>query len=72
MVSKYTPDIGNYPGYNNHSSLPEALYSLKSFKFMFTATSHHANNVSENIMLEMEQKKKMTNLIQELQRSSWE
>lgn len=37
MALKDTPDIGNYPTYNNHSSFTSMLYSLKSFKWMFTA-----------------------------------
>lgn len=42
MALKCTPDIRNYPVYNNHNSLPGALYSLKTFKRMFAATSHQA------------------------------
>ena len=41
---KYTPNSRNYPAYNNHSSLPGMLYSLKSFKCTLTATNHQAND----------------------------
>lgn len=43
MASKCSPSIGNYPLYSNHNNLPDALYSLKSFKCMFVATNHQAN-----------------------------
>lgn len=41
MAPKCTADIGNYPVYNN---LPGALYFLKSFKCMFAAAHHQAND----------------------------
>lgn len=44
MVLKYTPNIDNYSAYNNHNNPPVALYSLESFKYMFTATNHQAND----------------------------
>lgn len=47
---KYTPDNGNYPTYNNHSSLPDMLYSLKSFKCMFSATNHQPNHLPKTGM----------------------
>lgn len=34
---------GNYPTSNSHSNLPDALYSLKSFKCVFAAANHQAN-----------------------------
>ena len=37
MILKYTPEIEAYPAYNNHRSLPDVLYSLKSFKCMLAA-----------------------------------
>lgn len=52
MALKCTPDIGNYPTYNNRSSLPHVLYSLKSFKWMFKASNHQANHFPKNTMLE--------------------
>lgn len=42
---KYTPDTENYPAYNNHSTLPGTLYSLKSWKCTFAATKHQANDL---------------------------
>lgn len=36
MALKYTPDIGNYPPYNNHSVLLGTLCSLKNFKCITT------------------------------------
>ena len=42
---KYIVDIGNFPAYNHHSSLPDTLYSLKSFLCMFTATDYPANGL---------------------------
>ena len=37
MILKNTPGIETYPAYNNHRSIPDVLYSLKSFKCMFAA-----------------------------------
>lgn len=34
---------GNDPTSNSHSNLPDALYSLKSFKCVFAAANHQAN-----------------------------
>lgn len=53
MVLKYTPNIDNYSAYNNHDN-PPALYSLKSFKYMFTATNHQANDRPKTGTLEKE------------------
>lgn len=47
MCLKLTADIGNCPVYNNHSSLVGALYSLKSFKCVFSAANHQANDLPE-------------------------
>ena len=45
MAPKGTPDIKNFPAYNNHNSLPGMLYSLKSFKCMFAAPNHQTNDL---------------------------
>lgn len=47
MILKNTPGIETYPAYNNHRSLPDVLYSLKSFKCMFAATNQQANDLPE-------------------------
>lgn len=39
MTPKFTPNVGNYPVYNNHNKLLGALYSHKSFKGMFAAAN---------------------------------
>lgn len=36
---------GHYPVCKSHSNLPGTLYSLKSFKCVFAATNHQANNL---------------------------
>ena len=54
MAPKRTPDIGNYPAYNNHSSLPGVLFSLKSFKCIFTAANYQANDLPKTRMSEKE------------------
>ena len=48
MAPKYTLDIGNDLAYNNHDSLSGALYSIKSFKCMFTAANYQANDLHVN------------------------
>ena len=40
--------IGDDPVYNNHSNLPDALYSLKGFKCMFAVANHQANDLIKN------------------------
>ena len=54
MAPKFTPDIGNHPAYNNHSSLPGVLYTLKSFKCMLVATNHQAKDLSKTGIPERE------------------
>ena len=56
MAPKSTLDIGNYPPYNNHSSLPETLCFLRSFKCMFTATSHQADDLPKTKSSEKKQR----------------
>lgn len=40
MAPKRPPNIVNYPVDYHHNNLPGVLYSLKSFKYMFTAANH--------------------------------
>ena len=40
-----TQDTGNYPTYNNHSNLPGALCSHKSFKCMVVANYLDRNDL---------------------------
>ena len=56
MAFRYTRDIGNYPGYNNHRNLPGALYCLKIFKYIFAATNHQANDLPKTGTSEKEQR----------------
>ena len=54
MAPKCTLDNGNYPVYNNHSGLPGILYSLKTFKCIFTAANHQAKDLPKTRMSEKE------------------
>lgn len=60
MGPKYTINTGKYLAYDNHSSLPGALYSFESFKCMFAATNQQANDLPKTRMSEKEQKEWLT------------
>ena len=47
MALKRDPNVRNYPAYNNHSHLPSALCSLKSFQCVFGGAHHKANVLSK-------------------------
>ena len=45
MAPKCTPNIGNYPAYNNHNTLCGALSSLKGLTCMFAVAKYQANDL---------------------------
>ena len=47
--------------YNNHSNLPGALYSLKNFKCMATASNHQSPRKVIYLILKCKEKKKEEN-----------
>lgn len=48
--SKYNTNIGNYPACKYHNNFLGVLYSLKSFKCMFTAANHQVNHLPKKVM----------------------
>lgn len=56
MALKCTPNIRNYPAYNNQSNLSGVLYSFMTFKSMLIAANHHADDLPKTGMLEKEQR----------------
>ena len=61
MTLKCILSTGDNPAYNNQSSPHGALYFLRSFKFIFTAADHQANDLPKTGRSEMEWRS-MTNL----------
>ena len=48
MALKYISNTGNDPAYNNHNNIPGALQNIRSFKCMFIAANHQANDLPKN------------------------
>lgn len=51
------PNIGYYSVYNHSNSLPDTLYSLKSFKCMHAVTGKETNDLSASRMTKNGMKK---------------
>ena len=50
MALKCTPNIGNYPAYNNHNNLHGALSSLKGFTCMFAVAKYQASDLRQEFL----------------------